>query len=85
MRLNCIGNVTVVKAAVSDRCGYATFQTGGSRFEGRLCRDGALRVKIISLDELIGQGELPVPDYLKIDVEGAEFLVLKGAEVAISK
>ena len=85
LRLNGIGNVMVVEAAVADRCGFATFQEGDNRFGGRLCQHGDLRVKIISLDELIAQCELPVPDYLKIDVEGAEFLVLKGAEAIIGE
>ena len=85
LRLNGIGNVVLVEAAVSDSCGSAAFQEGGDRFAGRLCQHGDLRVKIISLDELIGQGELPAPDYLKIDVEGAEFLVLRGAAATIGK
>ena len=85
LRLNGIGNVVVVEAAVADSCGSAAFQEGGNRFMGRLCQRGDLRVKIISLDELVAQRELPVPDYLKIDVEGAEFLVLKGAEATIGE
>jgi FkbM family methyltransferase len=85
LRLNGIANVVVLETAVADRCDYAAFQKGENRSEGRLCQRGNLRVKIISLDELIAHYELPVPNYLKIDVEGAEYLVLKGAEATIGE
>ncbi|MBP9819210.1 FkbM family methyltransferase [Candidatus Woesebacteria bacterium] len=37
-------------------------------------------VQATSIDELLAQGELPVPDLLKIDVEGAEYSVVIGAK-----
>ena len=42
--------------------------------------DGRLRVRTVSLDGLISQGEVPTPQYIKVDVEGAEMLVLLGAK-----
>jgi len=47
-------------------------------------KEGKLQVKTVSLDELIARGELPVPDYLKIDVEGAEMNVFTGAKSLLS-
>jgi FkbM family methyltransferase len=35
-------------------------------------------VRVRALDELVQAGELPTPDILKVDVEGAEMLVLEG-------
>ncbi|MBS1197937.1 MAG: FkbM family methyltransferase [Proteobacteria bacterium] len=43
------------------------------------CR-GEVRVKTKRLDDAIAEGELPSPDVLKIDIEGAEILCLRGAE-----
>jgi len=38
-----------------------------------------VRVKTKRLDDAIATGELPLPDVLKIDIEGAEILCLLGA------
>lgn len=40
---------------------------------------GHLRVRSIALDPLIARGELPLPDVIKMEVEGAEGAVLRGA------
>jgi hypothetical protein len=40
---------------------------------------GKIYVEGETLDHFVFQGENPVPDFLKIDVEGAEALVLQGA------
>jgi hypothetical protein len=37
-----------------------------------------ISVKVVSLDEEIAEGRLPVPDVVKLDVEGAEVAVLSG-------
>ena len=39
-----------------------------------------MQVETVSLDELIADQVIPVPNYLKIDVEGSEWLVLIGAK-----
>jgi FkbM family methyltransferase len=80
LEMNGIENVQVVEAAVSDCCGEAMFQQEASRYMGALSQSGTLPVRILSLDELISSGELPPPDVIKIDVEGAEQQVLLGAE-----
>ena len=78
-------NVSVIQAAVADRCGVGTlhiaeraratnFLTG----EGNTQTGGARRqeeVELVTLDSLPG----PAPDVVKIDVEGAELAVLRGA------
>jgi FkbM family methyltransferase len=79
LTMNAVQNVTLFKAAVSDHPGKATFQEGPSNSEGKLSEDGELVVDLVSLDDLFLKGLIPLPDYIKIDVEGAEFSVLRGA------
>lgn len=79
LRINAMTNVTVIEAAVSDCTGTASFDEGPSNSMGRISSQGNVQVKTVSLDELISRGEFPAPDYIKIDVEGDEMLVLMGA------
>lgn len=80
IRINGITNITVIDAAVSDSSGIAYFQENRCSFQGHLASVGNIEVKTVSLDEIISQGEIPNPDYIKIDVEGAELQVLNGAK-----
>jgi FkbM family methyltransferase len=79
LHMNGVRNATVFPAAVADHPGEARFQEGPSSSSGRLNDSGALVVDLVALDDLFLQGAIPLPDYVKIDVEGAEGLVLKGA------
>jgi FkbM family methyltransferase len=73
--------------AVGATTGQATFDCKNDSRGGRLetaRHDPSLRttsqiqVKIISVSDVIDQEGLPAPDFLKIDVEGAECDVLEG-------
>jgi FkbM family methyltransferase len=83
------GVVQLIRGAISDRRGTAEFsiaargrasnhlsvvngstQTGGERER--------LTVDAYSLDDLLAL--VPAPDFVKIDIEGAELLALRGAE-----
>lgn len=79
LSLNKVRNVTIVPAAVSSTDGTARFQTGMANEMGRLSNEGDLTVRTLSIDQGIARGEWPVPDVMKIDVEGAESEVLTGA------
>lgn len=78
--LNKLGNIHVFEAAVSDHDGEATFDLGPSTAMGHISKKGGIKVPLVSLDSLIASSELRPPDYMKIDVEGAEFEVLRGAK-----
>lgn len=80
IRLNRCSNVTVVEAAVSEQNCITFFEEGSNSHTGRLSQRGCLEIKAVSLDDLVSKGEIPPPDYMKIDVEGAELLVLSGAK-----
>lgn len=81
--LNKLTNVEVIEAAVSDHTGEALFDLGASTAMGHLSETGGLFVQMVSLDQMITNGDLIAPNVMKIDVEGAEHNVLRGAEKLI--
>ena len=85
LRLNNADNVTVVEAAVSDKCGTAFFAEGPTRSMGHISPNGRLQVETVAMDELVAKGELPAPDYIKIDIEGGETLALSGAQSVLAR
>jgi hypothetical protein len=46
---------------------------------GQISPEGSLDVRTVTLDRLVSDGTVPIPQYLKIDVEGSEVAVLSGA------
>ena len=74
--LNGCENVTVVAAAVSDRCGRAGF--GGEKSKAKLMEAGPIDVETVALDELWDAGRLRSPAVVKMDVEGGELSALRG-------
>lgn len=79
LRLNRMSNVEVIEAAVSDESGETGFDDSPGSAMGFVSAAGALKVKTVAIDDLVAQGAVAPPDCMKIDVEGGEVLVLKGA------
>lgn len=80
IELNSLKNVQLIKAAVSDESGEGQFAEGPDNCMGKLSDAGEVEVELVTLDQLITEGKVPTPGFLKIDVEGAEFAVLQGAK-----
>ena len=85
MRINDMPQVEVVVAAVSDRIGAAKFSDGSITVMNSLARakhaEHTIDVRTTTLDHE-AQMRQP-PDLLKIDVEGSEIDVIRGAEKMI--
>lgn len=76
---NGLGQVEVISAAAGERFGSATIvTTDGASGRSRLTEESGegLEVPITTLDSLLG---LRAPALIKIDVEGGELAVLRGA------
>lgn len=85
LSLNSCVNVKIIDAAVSDCCGRESFDSGANSALGSLSSQGSISVEVVNLDELLLKNEIKSPDYMKIDVEGAELRVLSGARNILAK
>jgi FkbM family methyltransferase len=84
MKKNNFQNVTLFEAAVGDSEKDVKFDTGHGSATGHVSTRGRMKVKQVSIDNMIKKGILPFPDFIKIDVEGGEIEVLKGLTEIIS-
>jgi len=88
LALNNVRNVAVESVALSDKNDVVSFyiQTGDvswnstiiEKFAGHDSFSESISVRTVTLDDYIAQSNV-VPDVIKIDVEGSEFLILNGA------
>lgn len=85
IELNGLANARVIAAAVAATTGDVGMTFSDSSYENRMSPDGKQTVSCYSLDDAISQLGLPIPDCIKIDVEGAEEDVLMGAVGTLSR
>jgi len=81
--LNNVRNVIPIRAAVADVDGNITFFVSKEKTGSSVIRipeeiKSKITVPAVKLDTIVSKLALPRIDWLKIDVEGAEALVLKG-------
>ncbi|HEY0975251.1 MAG TPA: FkbM family methyltransferase [Solimonas sp.] len=83
---NRIANIDVIAAGVSDSRGEACFDLGKGTGRGRLGSGaGRLTVPLVTIDELVAQGRVRPPHFIKMDIEGAELSALRGARRTLSQ
>jgi FkbM family methyltransferase len=78
IKINNYQNIFPFKAAVADKNRPMPFKLGSDSSTGSIADNGDINVDTVSIDELIKNGKLPMPDVIKIDVEGSELMVLGG-------
>ncbi|HXM67947.1 MAG TPA: FkbM family methyltransferase [Candidatus Acidoferrum sp.] len=84
IEMNGITNIQLWEAAASDRSGEAVLRIAENLSTASLVwhRNNPsateLRIRTVSIDELVERGEISCPKFIKIDVEGAEGGVSQG-------
>lgn len=84
MVINKITNIKFFSLAISDKNGIQKFKSGDSIATGGLSINGNLEVLTTTLDTFIKEKKVK-PSIIKIDVEGGELLILKGAKNYLRK
>jgi FkbM family methyltransferase len=87
--LNPTRSFSIEDIAIGDMDGSAILYTNGDRGTSpSLVRQrdeaGSVRVSARTLDSLASEGRLPQPTVVKLDIEGAEVLALRGARRLLS-
>lgn len=90
VELNKLNNVILINQAVGDYNGtvklYLASHAGGhSIFRSWVPEKNSIEVKMTTLDSLLERLNVSSVDMIKIDVENAEYLVLRGSQKSLSR
>ncbi|MGQ0699463.1 MAG: FkbM family methyltransferase [Panacagrimonas sp.] len=80
---NRIGNIQVVAACVGDKPGTIEFDLGKGTGRGRMTASKSGATPVVSIDDQVLNHGMRPPQFIKMDVEGAEYLALQGAAVTL--
>ncbi len=89
--ISTLPNVSLIEACLSDRDGTVEFHISDwdhmlssmANWTGQPTKTIAIPAR--SIDSLIAEGAVPKPQVMKVDVEGAEMLVFRGAEKLLNE
>ena len=88
VRLNSLDNVQIIDWAVSNIQGVVNLFTDGVEGFSPSLREvdkrDSIRVRCDKIDDALKRCEIPIPDVVKIDIEGAEILALQGMQELLS-
>jgi len=81
------GRVVLIQAAAMDKPGRLSFETGPSDNSGtaHVAGKGEISVEAVTIDQIVAQLGLDAVDFVKMDIEGAELVALKGARKTIER
>ncbi|MEO8659272.1 MAG: FkbM family methyltransferase [Bryobacteraceae bacterium] len=79
VKINGYSNVQIFPSALGNFVGEVAFDPGPGASMGHVAAAGSINVPCTTPDTLIAACEAEPPDVIKIDVEGAEVDVLRGA------
>ncbi len=85
IQLNEMKNVSVVHVLVGDESRMAEVFLSKSSIHASAVTDSGRNAthstpqRMVAIDDLVSKGEIPPPDFIKLDVEGSEHLVIRGA------
>jgi FkbM family methyltransferase len=87
IEVNNQNNVKVLDIAISNSTGMASFSDSDNNVANTLCEDSptfkenkSIKVRTSTIDELVHNKTIEVPDLVKMDVEGTELEALTGAK-----
>ena len=88
--LNGLENIEIFPAAVGDHEGSVSLHKPAHALHASLMASGeagerVVEVPLVTLDRLVREALLPAPDFIKVDVEGGELGVLKGASEILAQ
>ena len=90
--LNGFGQAEIREAAVGGASGRDRLLVVGEASWSHLASTGRhadvrdeIDVAVVAIDELVGAGEIPPPDVVKIDTEGAELQAIAGMRATIER
>jgi len=85
IKLNKLQNVSIVEKALSNSSGRLFFQATSDHCQSHISENGEIEIESITLDDFVAKDKNHPPDVVKIDVEGAENLVIEGAHKTLSQ
>ena len=84
------GKIILVKSALSNQNGTATFHLSGyscgaNSLLDRVQTNESILVSTVTVDSFVEQNQLDTVDFIKADIEGAERMMLEGAQGTLAK